>query len=63
MARRPKRDPAQPVGWNVYRISGSGNRYIGHVMARDRAEALKKAVEELSIAPALRGRIVVRRNE
>jgi hypothetical protein len=59
VARRPK--PPE-VGWNVYLISGR-RRYVGHVMARDEAEAVRKAVEELEIAPALRDRIVVQRNE
>jgi hypothetical protein len=63
VAHRPKREPDQETGWNVYRISGKGNRYIGHVTAKDEAGALKEALKVLTIPAALRDRILVKRND
>jgi hypothetical protein len=63
---KPKRKPAATAtstGWNVYRISGNANRYIGDVMGKDEGEAIKNAMKELTIAPALRNRILVKPNE
>jgi hypothetical protein len=62
-AKRKRTAKAPETGWNVYRISGAANRYIGHVMATDEDAAIDKAMEELTIAPALRNRILVKPNE
>jgi hypothetical protein len=55
MAKKPKERR-----WRVYRLRGKGMVELGHVEARDEAEAVAKAIEEFDIPGPLRNRVLVR---
>jgi hypothetical protein len=44
-------------------IKGTPAKYLGHVHARDEAEAIKEAAKEFKVADALPDRIVARRED
>jgi ATP dependent DNA ligase domain len=57
----PKRtDPVSEPLWGIYQIRKTGAR-LGTVPAPDEQTALAKAAEEFGISPALRSRLVARR--
>jgi hypothetical protein len=55
MAEKPKEKR-----WRVYRLGGKRMVELGHVEARDEAEAVAKAIEEFAIPGPLRNRVLVR---
>ncbi len=46
--------------WRVYRLRGKRMVELGHVEARDEAEATAKAIEEFQVPGPLRNRVLVR---
>jgi hypothetical protein len=56
--RMPKR-PKQKR-WRVYRLRGKRMVELGHVEARDEAEAVARAIEEFQIPGPLHNRVLVR---
>jgi hypothetical protein len=54
------RKKPEPRRWRVWRLRGKRMVELGHVEARDEAEAVAKAIEEFAIPGPLRNRIVVR---
>jgi len=44
-------------------IKGTPAKYLGHVHAKDEAEAIKEAAKEFKVAEALQDRIVATRDE
>ena len=56
------RMPEQPRQrrWRVYRLRGKRMVELGHVEARDEAEAIARAIEEFDIPGPLRNRVLVR---
>ena len=54
----PKKPEA--VRWRVDRLRGKRMVELGHVEARDEAEAVAKAIEEFQVPGPLRNRVLVR---
>lgn len=54
--------PKQPRQrrWRVYRLRGKRMVELGHVEARDEAEAIARAIEQFEIPATLRNRVLVR---
>jgi hypothetical protein len=58
MPRKP-----EPRRWRVWRLTGKRMVELGHVEARDEAEAVAKAMERFAIPGPLRNRVLVRPEE
>jgi hypothetical protein len=56
--KKPRKKSAEPVGWKVYIFRKKLTR-LGSVEARDRDEALRKAIEQHEIKEADRWRVSV----
>jgi hypothetical protein len=68
MKRPPtkKQSPASaPAGkqytWNIYHIKGTPAALLGRVEAPDEETAIKKAIDEFAVSPALQKRLLARR--
>ncbi len=57
----PKKPEARR--WRVYRLGGKRMVELGHVEARDEAQAVARAIEEFQIPGPLRNRVLVRPEE
>jgi hypothetical protein len=58
MSKRPsKRTPAELPWWRIIRLKGTPAAEIGRVQAEDADEAIKIAIEQYEVAPALRDRL------
>lgn len=58
--RKPRKQSAEPVQWSVF-IMRAKLTWMGSVEARDKAEAIEKAMRDLKIRLADQFRIGVRR--
>jgi hypothetical protein len=47
--------------WNIYHIKGTPAVLLGHVEAPDEESAIKSAIEEFKIIPALQTRLLAQR--
>jgi hypothetical protein len=47
--------------WAIYRVKGTLAALIGHVDAPDEEAAIKKAIDEFAIEPALHKRLLAQR--
>jgi hypothetical protein len=54
-------DPAEPLGWLVYRAEGRNEKLLGIVIAPTPKTALAAAFKEFHVTPTGRKRITVRR--
>jgi hypothetical protein len=48
--------------WNIYHIKGTPAALLGRVEAPDEETAIKKAIEEFGVSPALRNRFLAQRS-
>jgi hypothetical protein len=62
-SRRPPAKKAKAHRWRVTLIKGTPAKMLGYVYAGDEKSALDAAADEYKIAPALRNRLVARRDE
>jgi hypothetical protein len=57
--------PSAPTGkqyiWNIYHIKGTPAALLGRVEAPDEETAIKKAIEEFEVSPALQKRLLAQR--
>ena len=44
--------------WEVYRGKSSPAAYVGRVHAKDKAAALKQAIEQFAVAPQVQERLI-----
>jgi hypothetical protein len=55
--KRPAKQPSQPASksskWDIYHIKGTPAALLGRVEAPDEETAIRKAVDEFGISPAL----------
>ena len=62
---RPSDEPAGPAGkrytWNIYHIKGTPAALLGRVEAPDEETAIRKAIDEFGINPALQKRLLAQR--
>jgi hypothetical protein len=58
--KKPRKQSDEPEGWAVYLMRAKGT-YLGHVEARDQAEAIDKAVKVFGVRESERWRLSVRR--
>jgi hypothetical protein len=67
MSRPPTKKPAaeaappKMASWAIYRLKGTPAALLGHVDAPDEATAIKKAIDEFAIEPALHKRLLAQR--
>jgi hypothetical protein len=68
MKRPPAKTPSPPSApagkqytWSIYHIKGTPAALLGRVEAPDEQTAIKKAIEEFEIAPALQKRLLAQR--
>jgi hypothetical protein len=47
--------------WSIYHIKGTPAALLGHVEAPDEETAIKKAIDEFAISPALQKRLLAQR--
>jgi hypothetical protein len=62
---RPAKQPSQPASksnkWNIYHIKGTPAVLLGQVEAPDEESAIKRAIEEFKISPAIQKRLFAQR--
>jgi hypothetical protein len=58
MAKKPEKPDHK---WRIIHLKGTPAKTIGYVEAPDADSAIKKAIEEFKIEPAIRGRLVAER--
>jgi hypothetical protein len=58
--KKPRKQSDECTSWAVYLMRAKGT-YLGHVEARDEAEAIDKAIKVFGIRPEEQSRIIVRR--
>jgi hypothetical protein len=58
MAEKPEKPDHK---WRIIHLKGTPAKTIGYVEAPDADSAIKKAIEEFKIEPAIRGRLVAER--
>ena len=56
-AKQPSPPASKPNRWNIYHIKGTPAILLGHVEASDEESAIKRAIEEFKISPALQKRL------
>jgi hypothetical protein len=68
MKRRPAKKqspPSAPAGkqytWSIYHIKGTPAAVLGRVEALEEETAIKKAIDEFQIGPALRRKLLAQR--
>ena len=68
MKRPPEKkpsEPSEPAGkqymWSIYHIKGTPAALLGRVEAPDEETAIKKAIDEFQIGPALQNRLLAQR--
>jgi hypothetical protein len=49
----PPPPAAEQPTWNIHHIKGTPAAFLGHVEAPDEEAAIKRAIEEFEISPAL----------
>ena len=54
-------DPAESLGWVVYRVGGPNEQLLGIVIAPTLETALTAAFKQFNVTPTGRKRIIVRR--
>jgi hypothetical protein len=52
---------SKPHRWDIYHIKGTPAVLLGHVEAPDEESAIKRAIEEFKISPALQKRLLAQR--
>jgi hypothetical protein len=60
-AKQPSPPASKPNIWNIYHIKGTPAVLLGHVEASDEESAIKRAIEEFKISPALQKRLLAQR--
>jgi len=64
MAKAKKTRPQERLfRWRATLIKGTPAKYLGHVHAKDEADAVKEAAREFNVAEALQDRIVATKDE
>lgn len=64
MAKAKKSKPREHLSrWRMTLIKGTPAKCLGHVYAKDEADAVKEAAKEFNVAEALQDRIVATRDE
>jgi hypothetical protein len=53
--------PPKIRSWAIYRLTGTPAALLGHVEAPDEEAAIRKAIDEFAIEPALQNRLLARR--
>ena len=53
--------PAKLHSWAIYRLKGTPAKLLGNVEAPNEESAIKRAIEEFSVAPELQKRLLARR--
>ena len=56
--QQPSPPASKPNRWNIYHIKGTPAVLLGHVEAPDDESAIKRAIEEFKISPALQKRLL-----
>jgi hypothetical protein len=59
--KKPAATPPTFYSWYIYHIKGTPASLLGRVEAPDEETAVKKAIEEFNIAPALHKRLLAQR--
>jgi hypothetical protein len=63
--KRSKKQSSAPAGkqhmWSIYHIKGTPAALLGRVEAPDEETAIKKAIDEFQIEPALQNRLLALR--
>ena len=57
----PPASTAKPSSWSIYHIKGTPAAFLGRVEAPDEESAIRKAIEEFEINPALQKRLLAQR--
>ena len=60
-ASKPSPPASKPHRWDIYHIKGTPAVLLGHVEAPDEESAIKRAIEEFKISPALQKRLLAQR--
>ena len=58
---KPSPPASKPHRWDIYHIKGTPAALLGHVEAPDEESAIKRAIEEFKISPALQKRLLAQR--
>jgi hypothetical protein len=61
LAKQPSPSSSKPTRWNIYHITGTPAKLLGYVEAPDEESAIKQAIEEFKISPALQKRLLAQR--
>jgi hypothetical protein len=59
--KKPAAPSPKLYTWNIYHIKGTPAALLGSVEAPDEQTAIKKAIEEFKISPALQKRFLAQR--
>jgi hypothetical protein len=59
--KKPNATPPKLYTWSIYHIKGTPAALLGRVEAPDEETAIKKAIEEFNISPALQNRLLAQR--
>jgi hypothetical protein len=59
--KKPAAQPPKLYTWYIYHIKGTPASLLGRVEAPDEETAIKRAIEEFNIAPALQKRLLAQR--
>jgi hypothetical protein len=51
----------KPQTWSIYHLKGTPAAFLGHVEAPDEESAIRKAIKEFEISPALQNRLLAQR--
>jgi hypothetical protein len=57
----PPASAAKQSSWSIYHIKGTPAAFPGHVEAPDEESAIRKAIEEFEVSPALQKRLLAQR--
>jgi hypothetical protein len=57
----PAAPPGKQYTWKIYHIKGTPAVLLGHVEAPDEEAAIKKAIDQFEIDPALQNRLLTQR--
>jgi phosphoenolpyruvate carboxylase len=59
--KKPTAPPPKLYTWSIYHIKGTPAALLGRVEAPDEVSAIKKAIEEFNVSPALQKRLLAQR--
>jgi hypothetical protein len=60
-ASKPSPPASKPHRWNIYHIKGTPAVLLGQVEAPDEDSAIRRAIGEFKISPALQKRLLAQR--